>query len=220
MNERLKWLPWLLVCVLMLVGCGDKKSGNGGDDSGGGGLLAAPADTPKAVCVNFVKAVETGNQDLFLDSLTYEDKDEEMLVAMFGTISAGQKLHVKALEAYGPEGAELLVKNSSFPTVAEIEEKVTIEESGDTAKAILPDQNEPLELVKVDGVWKAKLPEKDLPPAEQRPQAIAMMQTLASVMNEAAEKVGKEGYTAEKIEKEMAAAMQKAMQEMMQKQSQ
>ncbi|NBB94696.1 MAG: hypothetical protein GVY16_03050 [Planctomycetes bacterium] len=216
MNERMKWLPLLLVGVLALAGCGDEESddggGNGGHRDGGNGEAAAPANAPKAVCMNFIKAVHTGNQELFLDSLAYEDRDEEMLVAMFGFLSATQKLQTKALDAYGPQGAALLVKDTNFPSMADVEETITIEESGDTATATMPDQDEPMELIKVDGVWKAKLPGKDLPPAENRPQAIAMMNAMAAVMNEAIGNIGKEGYTAEKVEQEMKAAMMENMQ--------
>ncbi len=170
---------------------------------GGGG--AKDAKTPKEACVNMTEAVETGDEALFLSAVHTED--EEMAKAMFGQISAMYDYSKKFEAEYGKAPGK---GGKKMPTSKDVAEKVKIKEDGDKAVATMPGQSGDMDLVKKDGVWKVDI-SKGTPTGAEKEKALKMSKTMADVVKEVTGKIGTEGYTAEKIEKELGAAMMKAM---------
>ena len=185
----------LCVVVLMMgtmfltIGCGSKKS-----------------DTPKEAVANHAKAIESGDKDLFLASA--EVGDEKVAVALFEFMSETYAFEKKIEDEYG-EG-KLGDSEEKSITSEEVESKVKIEEKGDTATATWPGRTVPMQLVKKDGCWKVDL-SQITPKGENSELAIRNYTIMAETTKKASKKIGKKGYTAEKIltelNKEVMAAM-------------
>ena len=66
------------------------------------------------------------------------------------------------------------------------------------------------DLVKKDGYWKIDMSEMAPKTAEKREKAIKEMKAAAKAADDARDKVGKEGYSVEKIMLEMRKAVEEA----------
>ncbi len=166
---------------------------------------ASTASTPKAAVLNMARAMEQGDEGLFLSSVNVDDK--EMAKVMFGQISAMYAYNKKFVAAYGRAPGK---NGKKMPTIDELATKVKIEENGDKATAEMPDKGGKMNLVKTDGAWKVDMGAA-MPTSEQRDKTLKMARIMTGVVREATTKIGGEGYTAEKIEQEFNVAMMKAV---------
>lgn len=189
MNTGTKTIAVLLAAsLLVVVGCGTPE-----------------AKTPKDAAVNFVKSLHSGDKDLFLASVSIDDK--ELAEAMFDTM-APMLDFAKAFEAeYGKDKMEGM-NLGDIPTVAEVTDKLEIKEDGDKATGKLPGKDDPIELIKKDGIWKVDLA-KDMPSAAEREQVMKMAKAMGDAVGKAKERIGKD--SAEDVMKALGAAMMAAM---------
>lgn len=176
------------------------------------------ARTPKEALVNFASALEQGSVRKALAAAHYTDKE---LAKVALTIDCEMRAFEKALDdAYGKGGGGQvrMTLNSSFPTLEQINSgDVGIQEDGDRAEAFGPDDwaDEGKPLIKKGDYWYVDLA-KDVPEGPARDQMLKQLKPLSEALQEAKGKIGKEGYTRERIETEffgkfMAAAMGAAM---------
>lgn len=199
----------------LLVGCGDKKE----ETSKEGGpapatCVLAKATTPKLAIKNLQQALLSGDNEAFVTCFKATEKEKEML-AMVGDMTTSMLTFQNAMEKeYGEEGKKGM-KNSlgdmrkdnwadSFD--------VTIEE--DSATATPKDgKGKKLELVKVNDAWLLTAPSmgKEFSSDEEREKSLAQLKVMTDVIKGAQGNVGKEGYSAEKINKEMMMEMMTVM---------
>ena len=189
MNTGTKTIAVLLAAsLLVVVGCG-----------------APEAKTPKDAAVNFVKSIHNGDKALFLASVDIEDK--ELAEAMFDTM-APMLDFAKAFEKeYGKDKLEGMSMDE-VPTVEEVTGKIEIKEDGDKATGTLPGKDDPIRLIKKDGVWKVDM-SKDMPSAAERDQVMKMAKAMGDAVQKAKERIGKD--SAEDVMKVLGAAMMAAM---------
>jgi hypothetical protein len=200
---------WVLLLVPVLVtaaGCRDKG-----------------AATPKQAALNFVKAFRTGDKDLF--RATVHAKDMEYAEAFFDTASALSVLFSRLEDAYGPEvmASQDDWHYRKLPDPATAGDRMKIEVDGDSAWAYVPDDaatvgddSAGLQLVKKDGRWYVDMDLMLRPPvfegapqefrqemekalAEVRGHMIKDREAIVAACLEARKKIGRDGYTAERI---------------------
>jgi len=192
------------------------------------------AAAPKQAVVNLLEAVRTGDKDLFWANLQAEDK--EFAEAMFEGMSAVNDLFVHMEEVYGPEAMKPRPGGSyrRMPDPRKAAERLKVEIDGDTAVAEVADDPATvaydrlaLPLIRKNGRWfvdwdeLVSLPSflEGLPEdgqrrihqclAEFREAAIKGRRLTAAACRDAREKVGKRGYTVERILAEMKPARTK-----------
>jgi hypothetical protein len=187
-NTGTKTIAVLLTASLMLVvGCG-----------------APEAKTPKDAAMNFVKSIHNSDKALFLASVDIEDT--ELAEAMFDTM-APMIDFAKAFEAeYGKDKMEGMSMDD-IPTVDDVE-KMEIKEDGDKATGTLAGKDDPIQLIKKDGVWKVDM-SKDMPSAKERDQVLKMAKGMGDAVEKAKERIGKD--SAEDVMKAFGAAMMAVM---------
>jgi len=195
---RFSKILWLLVCLPVVVGGSSGCSG-----------CNKTASTPKEAIVNATRALEDGDRGTFIASVYISDDGDELAGALFDFVYAHRQLR-KAMEKEYGEAPRGLMGGKDDDTADEVEEKVEItEEKDDTAKAKMPGKSSPTGLVKKDGYWKVDMSEM-APKAEEREKALKNMKAMAKAANDVRDKVGKEGYDADKIMLEMRKAMAEA----------
>lgn len=196
--------------LTMAVGCGGK------DGTGTGGTSVKKASTPKEAVELFVAAIQDGNKEQFVAIIEAPESQKGMVGPMFDATSGMIMLDKEMIAKYGKEAVDK-VKNekggmkTSNDNLADTFKNVDIKEEGDKATATPKSAKpgaEPMELVKVDGQWKIKLPgpKGSADPAEQE-RMTKMVKGMGEIFTKARAKVGKEGYDPKKINDEMGADM-------------
>ena len=198
---------WILVPVLVLAaGCRDKG-----------------AATPKQAALNLLKAVWAGDKDLFRAAVHAEDM--EFAEAFFDTASALSGLFADLEETYGPE-AMVLPNNWGYrrvPDPATAGDRMEVEVDGDSGSAYVSDDpatagddSARYQLVRKDGRWFVDMDLLVGPPifgdvsqdlrqeilkgfAGLRRDMMRDGEAVIALCLEARKKIGREGYTVERI---------------------
>ena len=199
----------LLVGVVLVAGCGKDEGG-----SGSGTAKVVPPKTPKDALMNMVNAIKASDKKAFMDAVNVSEDAAPVVEAMFETMAMMMDFGKAMEKEYGkdalPEGGPAAsAKMFDFD-----ESKLQVKVDGDTATATMPDQDDKVKLVKKDGKWKVDLSDQ-MPPPDQRKQMIESLAVMKKAVAAARSKIGKEGYTAEKVMQEFMAEMMKAMQQSM-----
>jgi len=202
--------PTMLVLVLILGtvfvfgGCGDTK------ESGG----TKKASTPKEAIENFRQSILDKDKDAFVACFATCDDTKEMIDCLGAFVITSQDFKAAMEKEYG-KGSATAVKSE----IGDVQDEkwidtITIKEEGDKATATMKGKKQPLELVKKDDVWLID-PHSIASGKEMKPEQVKMMVGMFGAMNKAMEaqkaNIGKDGYTAEKINKELEAAIMGAM---------
>lgn len=166
----------------------------------------------KAV-LNFARAVETSNGKLFMENIAYTPAQAPAVKAMWAMISETNGFEKDMKKAYGQKGVEALKKNqqlrvgASVPSLENIEKNMAVKITGNQARATIVGQNTPMTLVRKNGKWKVQL----FKPNEMQGPAAKMMVMMFSGITQgvkkARAKIGKPGYTPEKIMQEVSKSM-------------
>jgi hypothetical protein len=161
----------------------------------------------------FAQAMEKADTKTFKKNITYTKVDEPVIKAMWAMVRETNGFEKDMKKAYGQAGVDAVKKSQlarmgmTPPSPEDIAKKLSIKVAGNTAKATITGQPEPLNLVKENGQWKVQLfkPGKMQGPTGQMASAMfgAMTQKAKSVRK----KIGKPGYDADKIMTEMSKAM-------------
>lgn len=122
-------------------------------DSGG-------AATPREAILNVARAIETGNKALFLANVYCQD--EELSRVAFAVSVCTRELTRDFEREYGKDKWGPF-RGRRMPGEAEVAETVRIEEQGDRASAIVPDQDGTTVLVRRGGRWREDLAEEFTP---------------------------------------------------------
>jgi len=175
------------------------------DDADAPAEPGAGARTPQDALAKMIAALRAGDKAQFLAVVHTEDP--ELAGAFFDFGTAAMAFQKRMEQAYG-QGA---YEPSKFPvpTAADLE-KLDIQIEGDRAVSA----NGQMKFLKVNDGWKADMTDA-FGPGAQGGQDAAMakkvLTALQAAMQEQMPNIGKEGYTAEKINQELSTAMMKAM---------
>jgi hypothetical protein len=166
------------------------------------GGCSKTAATPKEAVTNMVKAIDNNDKSAFKDVVCFGEGNQEAGEAMFDMMAAMVGFQKELQKAYGKDVVGPMGKNI-IPTDDELA-KMEIKEEGDKATAKV--QDKPMPLIKKDGKWYVDLT-KDAPSASEKDKMIKQSKKLVDAINKAKANIGKDGYTAEKINEELTKAM-------------
>jgi len=222
MARLLNMTMLLLIGVgLLVAGCGSDDDGNGddgnGDDAKGGGTSrgsgastradagATAANAVVEALKSFKAAMLSGDKNAIAGCIEGSDKHIEFFAATSDVLAVISRYQDAMQAAYGDD-----VIRGGGRRPFDIE-GVEIKIDGDTAVAAKPGSDDVMKLVKKGGLWKidanAMMPEEKL---EQASQTMGMMKAMAEAQKGVMGKIGKEGYSAEKINEEVNKAMAEA----------
>jgi len=207
MSKVVKVGAMLLLAIGVSVG-GCSSDGKKDGSTGAG----TPAKTPKEAVVNFLKAAETGNKELLMANLEIPAEAKEFAEVFMGALIEMVGFADAMERTYGKESVQRLPSFESlrpFPRSADAAANVQIEERGDEAQAKVPGHPKPLDLARVNGVWKVK--PKDLPTPERQQKEIAQGKAMTKAFRDARNNVGKPGMTAEKVWEDLNKVMSDVM---------
>ncbi len=217
MKRAMLWL--VVVSALALAGgCGKDK--NGESESRSRSKPLPEADTPKQVVTNMHTALRNGNKDALVACFDAAPEEKELLEAAADFILEVKAFQDAMVDAYGRESVEGDNEELVAMFQSDWVDKMTFEITGDTATATHPDEDEPLELVRKDGVWKVKVDKLQVGAEDENEdpaEAIKMMEGMVKIYRETRPNVGAEGYTAERVKEELSTRMMQLMMKHMDK---
>ncbi len=187
----------LILCLAMvgafaLGGCGKKE-----------------ANTPRDLMSNLQDSISKKDKDAFLTCFAADKTRTELLDAAFDNSTAASDLHDALVKEYG-EDAVRRDTNSPFPIDKKWLDELGIKEDGNTATVSNKDQKQLLELAKKDGVWKIKECWMWANPKVAE-QLTKVMEAMADAARQAKANIGKSGYSAQRIQKEIDEALSAAI---------
>ena len=189
--RAMQWTLALALTAALLVGCGTKE-----------------ADSPEDAVQLMAKSLQDNDKDQFMAVI--ECEDESVAEAFFEFGATATTFAEKMQAEYGEEAYD-----SPVPTDEDIEE-MKIKVDGDKAVAEKGD----MKFVKTDAGWKIHLEMKGQGSPQSPEMAKKMFGAMQKAMEEQMDNIGKEGYTADKIEQAIGKAMMGVMAEAMQEQMQ
>ena len=180
--------------------------------SGCGGQSDQEAKTPQDALSNVQKALLAGDSEAFTACFDATKEQVKVLEAMCGFVSAASEFEKAMRSAYGQGSVGSAGKTDLDEMKGDAWLKdVTIEAEGDKATATRKGGKGVWQLVRKDGVWKidprgmlARGEEKN---DEESRQVVDMFRTMTEAIGQVAKRIGGPGYTAEKINQELAAAI-------------
>lgn len=214
MKKKLR-VAILMGCILLVAGCGDKEKQ---EDTSAPAPKESASTSPLQALENMRLALLAGDKEAFADCFEDTAEQKEMLeVFAEFTITANQ-FKEAMIKAYGEEEVKQAMGDRKQGMDLDDEnwlDEVKIEIEGDTATAAIEGESQVLNLVKTEGLWKIDAASMFGPMKgqgdEDMEQATKMFQTMGKVMKDVQQKIGQEGYTAEKINQELGQAMMMAM---------
>ncbi len=186
-----------LTWTMMIAGCGGK------------GSPTKKADTPEQAMENMRLAMLAGNKKAFINCFEANDAQKRVLGAMCELTSAGGELQQAMIKEYGEDAVKKMHDTTPGADMSAEDwlEQVKIKIEGDKAYVTKKGEKEALELIKKGGLWKISswgmLGGKENLSDEELAQMMKMFEGMAKIMTDAKQKVGKAGYTAEKIQQEI-----------------
>ena len=167
-----------------------------------------PAATPQAAIQNWKKAIDAGDQAAFVAVFELTGAAKQAMEDIFPLVKESFEMEGAMQKAYGKDAALKGGPTGDWKfDGADDAACYTIE--GDKATYASKAGGKKIPLAKIDGAWKIKL--TDIPSAEQAKALKQMAPAMCKVMKACRENVGKPGYTADKINKELDDEMEKAM---------
>ena len=213
------WIVAVAVIASLAIGCSKGSSPDKASKADKAPTAATPAPaaasahSPKDAVLNFAKSFETHDKAMLLACVQATPQQQAALEAMFDMTTAMTGFQGKMIKAYGADAlAKINMKDGSgIPKAAEIEKKLKVAETGDTALATMEGESKPLKLVKVGGGWKIDASAMMGAEAVQTEQMIAMSKIMVKIVEEISQSIGKPGTTPESINEEMGKKIMGAM---------
>jgi hypothetical protein len=173
-------------------------------------LLVAPfaagcsskAKTPKEAAVKFVESLWEQDKDQFM--AVVHVGDPEIKEALYEATSAMVQFAKEFQAEYGEEAGV----NAPAMDPKEVADKIKIEEKDGKKVAIL--KNKPMPLVQKEDAWMVDM-SASVPEEKDKAKSVEMMNKMAKAVRKVTKNIGKEGYDAKKVQKELTAAMMGAM---------
>jgi len=172
------------------------------------------ASTPKEALKNMVKAMQDGDSEAFVACFDATEDQEKILGVLCELTSATMKFEEAMVKEYGEDAVKQGGSKSNLDDFKDDKwlEDVEIKIDGDKATATRKGQKKPLNLVKKDGEWKIDAGDMaDEKQMKDMDKALKMFESMTKATKDATGKIGKDGYTAEKINKEMYEEMKTMM---------
>ncbi|MFC1735656.1 hypothetical protein ACFL1X_06030 [Candidatus Hydrogenedentota bacterium] len=207
-NEGGKHMFKSLVTAIVIIGITSVGSGK-----------PAVARTPEETLMNFATAMDKGDVKGMMAMIHYKDK--KGVEAALTLIAKMRELDNALEKEYGKQEGGWESSGIDNLTVKNIQsDDFRINVDGDKAEAGMWGDFNDTPLLKVNGAWYIDMI-TDTPTGQAREQALEMMKMMSKVLKEAKSKIGKPGYTRDKIYGEfmgalMGAAMQQTVQVMKQ----
>ena len=205
MKKTQTMIALTLTWTIIIAGCGGK------------GCPTKPADTPAQALENMRLAMLAGNKKAFINCFEANDAQKQLLGAMCELSSAGAEFQQAMIKAYGEDAVKKMQGATPDADMSDEDwlEQVKIKVDGDKAFVTKKGEKEALELVKKNGLWKISswgmLGGRENLSEEELAQMVKMFEGMAKIMTDAKQKVGKTGYTAEKINQEVGREMMTLM---------
>ncbi len=172
------------------------------------GCGAPKADTPQQAMKNLKTSIEGGDKDLFMATVAVQDDQKPMIEAMFKVLHEAVALDEALKKQYGKD-ASMKGGPSGELKFEGLDDQANYKVEGDKATFKPKGGGEKIDMVKKDGAWKVEIP--DVPKGKQAEQFLKVAPAMAEAFAAGRAKVGKEGYTAEKISEEVGQDIFKAM---------
>ena len=193
------------VLAMLVIGCGGK-------DNGGGGTSKVTA--PQQTLENMRLAMLAGDSEGFVACFDVSPEQETMLKKFPPFAKAASEYEAEMIKAYGKDamGDGAVSTDMSDMKDENWLESVTITVDGDKAVAKKKGEDSPINLIKKNGVWK--IADNFLMTGatdEEVEQGIKMIELMTKMFSNAKTKIGKEGYTAKKIQQEMQVEVMRSM---------
>ncbi len=184
-------IVFISAAVIALCGCRSSRRSSSVPKGG---------NTPREALQNVAKGFETENVEMIKAGIYVSDESREFANTSLDSMGAMIKLQQDLAKAYGKDAVKnpISLKSEDVPTAEEIE-KMTFNEEGDTAVA--QHKNKPLKFIKKDGRWFVDF--SDEMPTGDMKLTILHNKKVAELAEKYRRKVGKEGYTADKIMEEL-----------------
>ncbi len=184
---------------------------------------AGAAGTPKGTLANLAEAMKAGDTKRLAACFAGTAEEKKTIVMQLETMCLMYKFSEAMEKEYGKEALKRGMMGDVKDALKQLQ-TARVETEGDTAKVFMtregrPERERPeMTMTKTNGLWYIENPMKEqgrqMPKQmiEQQEKMIkAMKAAVAGIMPE----IGKEGVTAEEINKKLKAAMEAAMKEMM-----
>ena len=195
MPNKIQLVAILGLCAVLTAGCSSVKK----------------AETPKQAMANMRQAMLDGDGDAFAACFDADEKQTKMLKMSCEMFNAMHKFNEAMKKSYGDKAPKGMSSSMDELRDEKWEEKLEIKIDGEKATAKMAGKSDELDLLLKDGVWKISakdmVPEKDDAAFDKElKQAEAMIQAYKDLTP----KIGTEGYTVEKVMKELSEAMMKS----------
>lgn len=225
-NGKRTWVVIALIAAGIVAGCGNNEKDGDSDKKGDGKSVSkvnrpVPPKTPgpKDVALAIWRAVEKGDEKATIAHHDVSPDDKAFLMQGTQVMSTMTAFARAGIKAYGEEAwtaaatkAEMAhLAQPPMPSLAGAETRVQCTIEGDKATCTLEGIPEPLVLVRKGGAWLGAV--KDLPPKDQRAEAMKEMSVMVRAMRSVTGKIGQPGVKADQIFQDFAQAMGKALQD-------
>ena len=175
--------------------------------AGGCGPVVVAA-TPREALRNVAEALETGEKARLLDSVYVSEVNRFWVSTAFDMTLAARRFSVAAEKAWGDQ-AKSAPLVSMFQFGRKEIERAEIIEKGDAAVAKGP-RGQAVELLKRNGAWLLDMSRSEPKNAGHRDAAIRRLWAYTRAFDQARARVGRPGWTREKILRELAGAIEEA----------
>lgn len=223
------WIVPVAVLASLAIGCGKDRGPRRGDrpattPATATAEAAAPApatatapgvqaptgaNTPKDAVLSFATAWERRDKAMLLACVQAGPKERAALEAMFDWTTTMMKFQESMVNAYGKDALDKtsIRESSGFPKAAQIERGLRIIQAGDKAAAVMEGTDKPLQLIRIDGVWKIDASAMPGQEDAQNEPMIAMARKMTRILEDVALNVGLPGVTPEWIDTELRQKM-------------
>jgi len=209
MRTLVRSLTGLVVLVALLAaGCGG-EAGRAGGKSGG-------QATPKNTIRTLSDALENGRKDAFVSCFKLQGRQREYLGANFDMGYGIVRLRKALEETYGSDAWQKFREagghwGAGFEVATdEMLDRVVVKIDGDKAACTMPDETEPMLMVKVGGAWLIDL-STQLPADDRVPEAMKAMALTTAAVEKGIAQVGKPGQSPESVNRLVCTEMTRGL---------
>ena len=215
MRQRILTAVAVCLCIAAAASC--KPKAQEPEGAGSGTARVKPATTPEQTLKNMQAALLAGDRAAFVECFDASGPQADMLGAIAELVGTSIRFEEAMKKAYGEDALRGSQRGESLEAWKRksVLGDATVTVEGDTATVTKAGQERPLHLDRKGGVWRIRtsdfLGAGQPTETEQAEAAVRMLDAMTSVLKSTMPKIGQPGYTAEKINSEVGAAMMAAM---------